>query len=85
MILYKLTDKHAKMMMNPAFGGIQSTTPGEHGTKGKAKGKTKAIRSLATNTDQKKSTTNSKKSTDTKTCEYCKGTKSWPNSLLMKD
>ena len=70
----QFTDKHAKMMMNPAFVGIQSATQGETGTKGKAKGKTKPIRSLATNTEQQKSTTNSKTSTDTKTCEYCKGT-----------
>ena len=49
--------------MNPAFGGIQSATQGENGTRGKAK----TIRSLATNTEQKEST-------DTRNCEYCKGT-----------
>ncbi|XP_072033404.1 uncharacterized protein [Amphiura filiformis] len=70
------TDKHAKMMTNPVFGGIQSAPQGEAGSKGKPKGNNnfkKPVRGLATSTGQK-SLTKPNESTDTKNCEFCKGT-----------
>ncbi|XP_072050993.1 uncharacterized protein [Amphiura filiformis] len=64
------------MMTNPVFGGIQSAPQGEAGSKGKPKGNNnfkKPVRGLATSTGQK-SLTKPNESTDTKNCEFCKGT-----------
>ena len=70
----EFTDRNAKIMMNPVFGGIQSSTHGENRTRGMTKSKAKPIRSFATSTEQKKTSTYSGKSTNTRNCEYCKGT-----------
>ena len=69
----QFVDKQTKIMINPAFGAIQ--TPKEDDSqKKKMNNKARKVRSFSTKTEQKKSTSNSKQSTDTKNCEYCKGT-----------